>query len=371
MELDTYSSSAFGAAPALASIELEDSIPVSTNLNEVNREATRYLFFAGDVLVPSQKRERPDLKTGGEYFGQQYKTLVRSKGLLRRCQISPLEVGFDYMSDDMVGDDANLHVVTTVSHEEPGRGALQASPVGKLNGIKVYPGDEIKGILQGERNNTSKGIVELKQLAGIDYPEFKKSGLQEFVFPEGLEMPSWTKIMAGLGQFPTKLSQLEAHFNSRKGATGDDSIKSLVDGMLASCEQYRVWGTNYLKLSSQLVRLPANQGFVHTYSELAEMLFESLEVRREDLISSDRDLAEIVAKASGGQNISNAETQTLLRRMAENQELLTKVFLGQQPKIEAVPEIDVEKAICGKLTGKGVPCNRTLEAGQTSCFQHQ
>jgi hypothetical protein len=300
-----------GTAPALMSTELEERIPFAENPLDVNRELTRWLFFAGDVLVPSQKRERADLRTGGEYMGQMYKTLVRSKGLIRRCQITPLEIGYDFMSDEMIGDDANLHVVTTVEHNTPGRGTLQASPGGRLNGLRVYPGDEIKGILQGERNATSKGIVELNQLAGVEYAEFKKSGLQEFIFPE------WAKVTAGIASLPVKVSELEAHLNERKAATTEADIKSLIEGTLASCEQYRVWGMNYLKFASQLVRLPAHQGFVHTYSELAEQLFTQLEVRREDLISTDRDMAEIIAKASAGNNISNPEMNALLAKMTD------------------------------------------------------
>lgn len=356
-----------GTAPALESIELQDDIPVAINPDEINREATRYLFFPGDVLPPSQKRERPDLRTGGEYYGQQFKTLIRSKGLIRRCQITPLEIGFDFMSDEMIGDDANLHVVTTVEHNVPGRGVMQAAPAGKLNGIKIYPGDEIKGILQGERNNTSKGIVELTQLAGVEFSEFRASGLQEQIFPD------WQKITAGVANIPTKISELQLHFEGRKAQFQDKSIRDLIDGMLASCDQYRTWGLNYLKFSSQLVRLPANHGFVHTYSELAEMLFEQLEVRREDMMSTDRDLAEIMAKANAGNNISSAETQALLAKMTE---LLTHV-VGQAPAknvgVETVPveAVPVDVRVCGKPKANGEPCTRTLEAGEMACFQHK
>lgn len=350
-----------GTATAPESIDLAEDIPVATNFNEVNREATRYLVFAGDKLVPSQKRERPDLRTGGEYFGQGFKTLIRSKGLVRRCQITPLEVGFDFMSNDMVGDDANLHVVTTVNHNDPNRGGMQAHTVGPLNGIKVYPGDEIKGILQGERNNTSSGIVEIKQLAGVEYADFRASGLQEFIFPE------WAKIVAGIGVLPNKISALQAHLTERKNATSDQDIKSVIEVYEASCDQYRTWGMNYLKFSSQLVRLPAHQGFVHTYSELAEMLFEQLEVRREDMMSSEKELAEIIAKASSGNGISSAETNVILERLAANQELLTQFLVNQNPPVETVP--DTVK--CTGMKANGDACGASPIEGSDRCRHHQ
>src|SRR3712207_5824753 len=57
---------------------------------DVRPDVTRGVFFAGDVLTPSQKRTRPDLKHGGEYLGQQFKTLARSKFIVYRGQLTPL-----------------------------------------------------------------------------------------------------------------------------------------------------------------------------------------------------------------------------------------------------------------------------------------
>lgn len=352
-----------GTAPAIASIDLAEEIPVAVNPNEVDREATRYIGFAGDIIGSSQKRERPDLRIGGEYLGQQYRTLIRSKGLVRRCQITPMEMGFDFFSADMLGDDANLHVVTTVSHDENGRGALQASPAGALNGVRVYPGDELKSVLAGERNNTSKGIVEFASLAGTDYADFKASGMQTFLFPQ------WNEIALGVESLPNKISELEAHFKERKGATTDTTIRSVCDDWLRSCDIYRTWGTGYLKTASQLVKVPAYQGFVHTYSEIAEMLFVQLEIRREDLISTDRDIAEIVAKAQTGNSISGAEASALLARMVDSQELLTKVLLAQQQGSAATPPVATIMQ-CGATTKAGAACS--IPARENGyCGHHQ
>lgn len=348
-----------GTAPALESIDLAEEVPIAENPHEINREATRYIGFAGDIITPSQKRERPDLRLGGEYLGQNFKTLVRSKGLVRRCQITPMEVGFDFFSADMLGDDANLHVVTTVEHNENGRGALQASPGGRLNGVKVYPGDELKGLMAANNDKTNKGFVEFTQLAGVEYKDFKASGLQEFVFPE------WKDILLGVGELPIKLSELELHFRTRRNDTSDDSIKGILDAWLQSCDIYRNWGMNYLKFSSQLVKLPAYQGHLFTYSELAEMLFIQLEVRREDLISSDRDLAEIVAKASAGNAISTQDVMAVMDKLAESQGLIAQLLAGQQNPPA------VEKVQCSALNAKGEQCGASPVENSEFCRHHQ
>src|ERR1044071_6143992 len=146
--------------------ELEANIPVASNPETMNREATRWVWWPGDIITPAAKRIRPDLKLGGEYLGQDYKTLVRSKGLLRRCQLTPMEVGFDFLNDDLIGGEEGLivRVVTDDNARLPEGIAPQLTKA--LNAVRVYPGDEIKGLLRGRYNDTSKGEIEITKLAG-------------------------------------------------------------------------------------------------------------------------------------------------------------------------------------------------------------
>jgi hypothetical protein len=87
-------------------------------------------------------------------------------------------------------------------------------------------------------------------------------------------------------------------------------------------------------------------GFVHTYSPIAEMLFEQLEIKREDLITRDSELVDIISKVNAGNNVSTGDMQALVAKLAENQDLLTKVLMSQKlPMVEAVPEIEVESGV--------------------------
>lgn len=329
-------SQGLGTAPALVNVDLNDEVIEGYDPRDVSRKSERYLVFAGSVLPQSQLDKSPALRMGGEYFGTAYRTMKRSNGLLRRCQITPLEIGYDFMSTDMIGDDPRLHVVATVTHEaqmNPATGRMMA-PAHEIHGIEIYPGDEIEGILSWQRQeDNAKGILEIEQLRAVSYSEFKASGLQEFIFPE------WQKIMTGYAELPTKISILRSHLEGRKNATGDADIKGVIDVYLHSCDQFYRWGKNRLKYESMLVRMAPVGGHVHTYSELAEQLFDWLEIRREDLISKDADIAEIIAKATAGNSVSGGEVTALLAKMTE---LLEKTTLAQNSPPPPPPPLAVE-----------------------------
>jgi len=317
--------------PAPAAFELEQNIPIAENPSEVNREATRWPWFPGDIITPAAKRVRPDLRLGGEYLGQEYKTLVRSKGLLRRCQLTPMEIGFDFLNDDLIGGEEGL-VLSVV--KDNGEGAVLAK---NLNAVRVFPGDEIKSLLRGRHNDTTKGEVEISPLQGQTFEDVQKAGLQDFIFP------NWKKVMAGVEILPVQLSWLQKHLESRRADTSDESIRQIFDEMLESCESYRLWGLNYLKTATQLVRAPVANGFVHTYSPQAEMLFEQLEVRREDLIRPEQDIADIVAKVQGGSAVTNDDMKALLEKMTEAFTLLAAQKNGEPPATEVVPNNQVDE----------------------------
>lgn len=385
MPFSTSSFAGLGTAPAIESIDLGDDVPIAVNPNEIAREAVRYVFFAGDIMPPTQKEERSDLRLGGEYFGQEYKTLVRSKGLVRKCQITPLEIGFDFMGDEQIGDNATgLQVVSQVTHADPVASDSPALPKrSRLSGIQIYPGEQIRGILHGNSNGTNKGFVEIRKLAGVLYDDFRTSGVQEFIFPD------WKKILAGAADLPVKLASLVTHLNERRTATSDADIRSIIDDMLLSCTIHRRWGLQYLKYASALVRVPAYQGHVNTYSDLAEMLFTVLDVRREDMLA-DVGTQEIAARLQAG-NVTAQDSQVLLDRLIANQELLTQVLLGKAPKVgtteieevESMPKEDeiryaavqgtpeptpLDPTKCEVITGSGVQCAN--DADETGRCKH-
>jgi hypothetical protein len=329
---------AMGTAPGLRStpvadpIDLIEDVPEAIDPREINRRAPRYLVFAGDVIVPRQKRERSDLRLGGEYLGQQFKTLVRTKGLIRRCQLTPLEIAYDFISDEMVGENqTGLQIVGTVRHDDRFGGGGAAFGSRSINAVEVFPGDEIRGIqrLNNDVNHGSRGILEVENLQDVPFADLRKIKIQETIFPY------WEQLVLGVDgvQLPSTLSGLVKELNARRAEIGDSFVRDIIDTYLASAEQYRNWGISYLKMASALVRLPAHQGFVHTYSPLAEMLFDQLELSRTD------DILRNPATQVGGvaTENSNAQMADLMARMVAVQEQLAAQGLGIAPPVTAGP----------------------------------
>lgn len=259
-----------------------------------------------------------------------------------------MEIAYDFMTPDMIGD-SNLDTAFVVP--DSGVPGTINQP---LHAIKVYPGDEIKGITAESHSDSSKGYAEITQLQGVDFNAFQESGLQNLLFP------FWQDAMNGRdGAMPSKLSGIEAVL--RTVDTADANILEIRDTMLISCDAYRNWGMNYLKIMTQLVKTPVHQGFTHTYSPIAEMLFDQLEVRREDLLSKESDIADILSKVNAG-SASNDDMMKLIARMADTQELLAKIALGEKPAGvtteqtfsmgDTVTYLDGEAKIVGKPGGK-------------------
>lgn len=320
------------SAPALESLELEEDIPVAANPFEIDRRATRYVVFVGDMIPPAQKRSNQGLRIGGEYLGQQFKTLIRTKGLLRRCQITPMEVGFDFISDEMLGENGTgLQIVGTVTH---GPSAINNGFTGsrKLNAVEIFPGDEIKGLmrLNYDASHGQRGYVELTGLQGLQYADVKKAGIQQFVIPE------WEAIVAGssTASFPETLREIVEGLEKQRASTSDQSLKDIVDTYLLSAEQFRNWGVSYLKVAAQLVKVPAHQGFIHTFSPFAEMLLKYLEI-----VPTDDILRNPTQVGSAHSENSAAEMRELLSRMVAVQESMAQAGQGTGAGVEVTPAV--------------------------------
>src|SRR5688572_30697316 len=126
-----------GTAPAreVENMELGTDIPRIVNPTEINREATRWLVFVGDVITPKTKRERHDLVIGEEYLSQQVSNLGRTKGHVRRCQLTPMEIGVDYIPDEVLG--ANETGLAGVDKFDTGNPSVMGSGSKGLNLVRL------------------------------------------------------------------------------------------------------------------------------------------------------------------------------------------------------------------------------------------
>lgn len=235
----------------------------------VGRELSRFLFLALDVLGADTKFEREDLRGGGEVVDNP--CMWRFRRFLRKCVITPFEVGGQPTPPELVPEGAELITMTQEGDMiAPARGVYGNLSAAPNMGLKVYPGEQIVTILSGSLNRTGnmrKGIVEIEDLRGGSFEDLVESGLQRHFFP----------------RVPVTLREVETLV--REGLQKDSAplIQHVGQNMMSSVAQSREWGKAQLEREhSNLRKGTLDSGFSYVYSPLAETLLEQLEVPRQD-----------------------------------------------------------------------------------------
>src|ERR1044072_2218482 len=316
------------------SYAVEESV-VRSDPNVSQKDRTRYLFFPGNVIDPRRSRERSlddPLRHGGDEIGSRSMTLT--KGFLPRCFITPLRIGPELMTAELVpeGRDAFLGGERTQAAVQTFASALSGSP---LVALKVYPGDEIAWIMHGSPNNSEnrrKGIVELTPLErhfgnhSTGWKEFKASGIQDYFFPrKGAEVAKGVF----LPKLPVTLREVEEQIRAKTRETGESLFVETGEQMLESCRQFREWGMAEVEEQNALLNIGtvpasgASGGHVYRYTGLADVLIEQLELPRQDeaqkrIADLNERILEVIA-ARGGQSDAAAIAEAVMRVMAEKE----------------------------------------------------
>jgi len=353
------------AAVSPAFIE-DDPTPATFDNDGVPTTATRYLFFPGDFIEPKRKRLVKRLRWGGEETTNDYKSFRVTRGMIWKYMFVPMSTGGGEFQDAaMISDEQASNPVTTYGAFGDPR---------QFYKLSKEPGDEIRGLLFGKSDLPTKGFVELpKATRGMEWAEFKKQGIQKFFFPE------WEEFKNNPGTLPQQLSWAREQIQTAAKNTSETFFRDIADVCLTSMETWYAWGTEYLKRETTLVKTPPAPGshFVYTYSGLSEQLFDQLEHQRDDFLRKD----------FGGNNLpygtgtTDPEMQAMMKQMAENQALLTKLLAGQQSDngIVALPEEIKEQitvstpdtTLCLGTKRDGEPCSAPPKAGSKYCGWHQ
>ena len=246
--------------------ELQDAEPILNNIkNVINREDTRYLFIALDLIEEQRKQEQTEYEHGGEMI--QGFCSFRTRGFLRRCRITPLEMGLDPQPRDLIAEGAS---VVTIPIPLPERqAALTGLSHAEQVFVRVYPGEEINSILYNQ-HRMERGVVEIKALMREPWDKKKMDDLQRFFFPTYPNLPG-------------TLREIEELIRAAKARTGDEMLRSIADDMLLGCTRSRQWAMTVLENEHGNVRKGTNAaGEAYTYSPLAQVLLPQLEVQRQD-----------------------------------------------------------------------------------------
>jgi len=251
---------------------LDDFNPSEYGQDVRQREAVRYLFFAGDVISPARKEEREDLRAGGDEIGS--RCMVRTKGYLRKCRVTPLERWVELIPRELMPEGVTPVGMTPTSDARgSAQGLTSFSP--NLYGFPKYPGEEIGWITHASRADGRKGVVELTELFDVEWDDFDRSGIQKMFFPDFPHVPDTLREIEEL---------IRAH-SPREVRVGLKMIHTgrMQSQMMVACSQFRRWGTSRIEAENLLLRIGTTKdGWTYTYSGLADVILPQLEMARAD-----------------------------------------------------------------------------------------
>jgi hypothetical protein len=316
--------------------KVDETMPVFVDDEAISKSSTRYLFFPGDVIAPRRKRELRemtgfDVEFNGVKFplysvgGEEVNSpcLIRTKGVLPRCLITPLEVAAVWTPPELIPEGAE----TFKGFPQPGAKWHDVLP-----GVKSFPGEQIRSILTWAMNDqgTSKGIVEITALRGWTWQDVVSQSVQRFFFPDYPVLPE-------------RLSGIEALIEAAHARTKEGSdFRSIAEEMLSACDQFRLWAMDRIKFEQTLVATGTTKdGWTYRFSDVAEQLMAQLEITKPDeqLLKATQlqtQLNQTVGTLIEQQATErNVEVVDVLKQLQDNQVMLAQMFGQIMDKLTA------------------------------------
>lgn len=231
--------------------------------DEVALEATRYIWFAGDVIDPDRKLDLPHLAGGGEELHNV--CLRRTGGFLPRCEITAMEFWGETLPLEWFPDGVRPYKLKDTDPVTEATNLNGRTSIGKpLFFMPMYPGDMIVdalGLASGER----KGIIELEILRDVDYDTGESQRMQNLFFP-----PHFIK--------PIELRLIQEQIEKVADSVLDPDAKVIANSMITSCEQFRRWAQEKIdKCHTQLDTRVSFQ-WTYRYSSQIRSLMKQLEI---------------------------------------------------------------------------------------------
>ena len=282
-----------------------------TNESEVRLEATRYLFFPGNIIPAQRSRERHELGRGGEEIDTP--CLRRSERVLKprflpRAYITPLELWISPMPKELVPQGARVRPVRGQQEQLGafGQPIFRSVP---LYGVEALPGEHIVQILHVPAEE-KKGIVEITKLREVEWETGEPRQVQHLFFPEGeiVDGAVWT--------LPKTLKALQQRIEAVGTTINDPDIKDIASEMVTSCEQFREWGGRLLDREHTLLKKGSSHQWTYTYSAVGLLLLDQLGVARQD--QGMQLLAQTQSRIVDGLNNNGITPEVLMQMQQQN-----------------------------------------------------
>jgi hypothetical protein len=281
------------------------------------------VVFAGDTITNRQKKA-PLYRLGGKLFPLgDFKTVPF--GVVKRCELTRLRDGMREVHSNLIDPqqhDKYFKSYIAKQHFNPETARFEEKEVGFV--VKPHPETGIptkfwNGRLYKPINPVSEiGAIMRRDVVQISGEASDFNGVVQV---PGLEngaaireaqlhyFPNWLQILTGQAELPFVLRQLEDQIRERQARTSDETLRDVGAALIASCEQFREWGSSYIAFQLARMEEVKTQGGIR-HDEIAERLFPMLEITRKD---------ELVKDFARQQNDSAGISQQLVETLSKNQ----------------------------------------------------
>lgn len=253
--------------------------PVFTN-SEADRQKTRWVVFAGNDLPLKFRTSFQGARIGGMYLGHNYKCLAPTRHLIRRCEITPFVVGYDFINSDLLGDNTQGAVAFQDWNAD-------TRTMEKRYAYRTLPGDELASLMSAMQGPMDIGVREIEMLKGEDEPKkidtgwtrTKAEDLQLEIFPD------WPQYLSGEKDFFPTAAELRIFLTDRRNMVGSDA-REVIRVTLESLERFVTWESERLSAKGNLVKAPISQdGRVYSWDETDFERFDHTGLQREDILA--------------------------------------------------------------------------------------
>lgn len=271
--------------PTVEESQFENAPPAVDT--KADRRKTQWAVFCGDDMSDVFKRDFSGAKIGGLYLGHDYKTLHMTKHLMRRCEITPFVIGYDYLNTDSLGGDTTK----CVSFSEWNDITRQMET---RYAYECLPGDELEGLLSAHQGPFDIGIRAIPSLFGVDEPKPIRSAegrITGYTPSKGTQMqrlifPDWDKYVSGALEFFPTIDALRQYLLDRRDQVSGD-VRDVVDVLIESNDQFGRWAADRLSEKGVLVKSPVSpEGRVYSWDRTDFRRFDQTGIDRDDMLKS-------------------------------------------------------------------------------------
>ena len=340
-----------GIAPTAAPVQAGEVTEVTSlrPQNLINRDATRYVVMAGDLMTEAVKQNFKSIEggqLGGAWFPvTEIPCLWRFHGLVSRGRITPVtNKPVQAWQDETIAKKKSTDIAEIRMSEglKPANAPMFDNVGNRLNYTpNVYRTefayDSLRSILDADRSPyANQGFVEVAALEGVDWAAQTVQDIQRFLFK------NWDALVAGTEKMPFLLREFVAHIQTRRRATNETAIINVADAFLESADKFRGYAERTVETAKRLAARSVNdKGFATEISLYARFLAAQCEIEVE-APSVARTISMMgtqpVAPVTGKETMSAEEMSLKERELALREEelLIEKIKLGLAPNPAAI-----------------------------------